>query len=78
MKDRRLIPIAVVLIAIGAGVLVWKMVGQGGDSAGGVSNEELSSQVAKPAADAPDFGPIDDRFVIGKTPGGPSTPGGTR
>lgn len=75
MNNKKLLPIAIAVIVVAVGVLAYKALSGGGDSAGGVSNEDLSNQIKKPSASDPDFGPIDDRFVIGKTPGGPTGPG---
>lgn len=71
---KKFMPVIIAVGVLALGFLAFKLF-TGQPVEGGVGNAELSSEIPKPKADAPDFGPLPDQYIIGKTPGGPGTPG---
>ena len=72
---KKFMPVIIVAGVLAVGFLAFKLFANA-PVEGGVSNNDLSKEIPQPKADAPDFGPLPDQYVIGKTPGGPGTPGG--
>lgn len=68
-------PILIGLGAVALLVLVWQVFGSR-PVEGGVTNADLSGEIPQPRPGGPDFGPLDDKYIIGKNPGDPGTPGG--
>lgn len=72
---KKFAPFIVALGVAALGYLAYRLLSGGQSVEGGATNAELSAEIKAPAANAPDFGPIEDKYIMGKTPGGPGAPG---
>jgi len=71
---KKFVPVIIGLGVIALGVLVWQFLANQ-KVEGGVSSTDLTMEIPKAREDGPDFGPLEDKYIMGKTPGGPGAPG---
>lgn len=73
---KKLAPVIIALGVLALGFVAWKLFGSGAAVEGGATNADLTKEIPKAKEGSPDFGPLPDQYIIGKNPGGPTTPGG--
>ncbi|MBA3726388.1 MAG: hypothetical protein H0W86_08025 [Armatimonadetes bacterium] len=64
-KPSTLVWVGAALVLAGAAYLVMRS----------QAPEDVDTKVPPPRAGSPDLGPLDDKYIIGKDPNGPKTPG---